>query len=84
MRPTYCLVVSSPMPSAVVGDVRDRFEDVRVSAAPAGVVIECSVPDQAALRALLTQVWDVGGAVVQEEAVTATTIGRSRHGHDQR
>ena len=84
MGPTCCLVVSSPMPSAVVGDVRERFGDVRVSAAPAGVVIECSVPDQAASRALLTQVWDVGGAVVLVVAVTAAGIGRSRHGHDQR
>lgn len=26
--------------------------------------IECSVPDQSAPRALLTQVWDLGGVVV--------------------
>ncbi|MBM7807908.1 hypothetical protein JOD57_003745 [Geodermatophilus bullaregiensis] len=83
MGSTYCLVLSGPLPSAVVGAVRDRFEDVRVCAAPAGVVIECSIPDQAALRALLTQVWDVGGAVVLV-AVVSSRSERSRHGHDQR
>jgi hypothetical protein len=80
---TSCLVVTGPMPSAVIGVVRDRFEDVRVSAAPAGVVIECSLPDQAALRALLTQVWDVGSAVLVV-AVLSSGIERSDHGHDQR
>ena len=73
-----CVVVSGPMPSAVVGIVRDRFEDVHVSAAPAGLVIECSIPDQAALRALLTQLWDVGGAVLLA-AVLFTDNERSRH-----
>jgi hypothetical protein len=61
---TYYLVVSGPVPSAVIGSVRERFDDVRVSAVPTGTVIECSIPDQAALRALLTQVWDVGCAVL--------------------
>jgi hypothetical protein len=71
------------MPSAIAGIIRDRFEDVRISAATAGTVIECSIPDQAALRALLTQVWDVGGAVVLV-AVMSTDSERNRHGHDQR
>jgi hypothetical protein len=72
---TYCLVVSGPMPSAVIGIVQDRFEDVRVCASPGRVVLQCSIPDQAALRALLTQVWDVGGAVV---LVAVTSDGRER------
>jgi hypothetical protein len=80
---TYCLVVRGPLPSALVGMVRDRFDDVRVCAAPAGLVIECSIADQAALRALLTQVWDVGGAVVLV-AVVSGRNERSRHDHDQR
>ena len=83
MGSTYCLVVSGPMPSAVTGIVRDRFEDVRISAATAGTVIECSIPDQAALRALLTQVWDVGGAVVLV-AVMSADRKRNRHGNAQR
>jgi hypothetical protein len=70
------------MPSAVIEIVRDRFEDVRISAATAGTVIECSIPDQPALRALLTQVWDVGGAVVLV-AVMSNCSERSRHGNDQ-
>jgi hypothetical protein len=74
---TQCVVVSGPMPSAVAGIVRDRFEDVRISTAPAGMVIECSIPDQAALRALLTELWDVGGAVLLV-AVLSTDSERDR------
>lgn len=83
MGSTYCLVLSGPMPSAVIGIMRDRFEDLRVSATPAGTVIDCSIRDQAALRALLTQVWDVGGVVVLV-AVTSDSGKRSRHGNGQR
>jgi hypothetical protein len=83
MGSTYRLVVRDPVPSAVIGILRDRFEGVRVSRAAAGVVIECSIPDQAALRALLTQVWDVGGTVLLV-AVASSSNERSRHGHDQR
>jgi hypothetical protein len=79
---TYCLIVTDPMPSGVVGMVRDRFDGARVSAATAGMVIECSIPDQAALRALLTQVWDVGGAVVLVAVMPSSE--RGRHGNDQR
>jgi hypothetical protein len=80
---TYCLVVTDPMPSAVIGMVRARFDDARVSAGPAGTVIGCSLPDQAALRALLTQVWDVGAGVLLV-AVIRSSSERSRHVHDQR
>jgi hypothetical protein len=66
------------MPTAVVASVRARFEDVRVSEAPGGLLIECSIPDQAALRALLTQVWDVGG----ELALVAVLPDRRRSSHD--
>ena len=83
MGSTYCVVISGPMPSAVTGIIRDRFEDVRISTEPAGLVIQCSLPDQAALRGLLMQVWDVGGAVLLV-AVMSNSDGRSRHGHDQR
>jgi hypothetical protein len=79
---TYCLVVCGPMPSAAIATVRDRFEDVRVSGSSARVVIECSVADQAALRGLLTQVWDVGSGVLLV-AVLPSGTGRD-HGHGQR
>jgi hypothetical protein len=78
---TYCLVLSGPMPSAVIATVRARFDDVRVSETPGGLLIECSIPDQAALRALLTQVWDVGGVL---SLVAVLPDRRSRHDHDQR
>jgi hypothetical protein len=80
---TYRLVIRGPMPTAVISSVRDRFDNVRVSAEAAGTVIECSIPDQAALRALLTQVWDVGGAIVQV-AVMADRAGTSGIGGGQR
>lgn len=82
MGSTYCLVLGGPMPSAVMGVLRDRFEDVRISVGPPELVIRCSLPDQAALRALLTQVWDVGGAVLL--VAVMPNSDRSRHGHDQR
>ena len=63
--------------------LRDRFEAVRISTERAGLVIQCSIPDQAALRGLLTQIWDAGGAVLLV-AVMSNSDGRSRHGHDQR
>jgi hypothetical protein len=81
---TYCLVVSGPVPSAVIGTLRDRFEGVRVSRASDGVVIECSIPDQAALRALLTQVWDVGGTVLLVAVTPGSNARRSRDDDDQR
>jgi hypothetical protein len=71
------------MPSAAIATVQDRFEDVRVSDSPAGVVIECSIADQAALRGLLTQVWNVGSAVVLV-VVLPSGIERNDHGHHQR
>jgi hypothetical protein len=79
---TYCLVVSGPMPSAAVASVRERFQDVRVSGSSARVVIECSVADQAALRGLLTQVWDVGSAVLLVVVLPGGTE-RNAHGHGQ-
>jgi hypothetical protein len=80
---TYCLVVSGPMPSAAIAAVRDRFDDVRIRAASDVLLIECSVPDQAALRALLTSVWDVGGELALVTVLPAISP-RSRHDHDQR
>jgi hypothetical protein len=69
------------MPSAVIGNVQDRFDDVRVRTSPGRLVIECSIPDQAALRALLTQVWDVGGVVVLVAVMsTGNTLGGGTSG----
>ena len=56
-------------PSALDGMLRQRFGDVSVSSAGdrlfvACTTIRCTVADQSALRALLTQVWDFGGEVV--------------------
>lgn len=78
---TYRLVVSGSMPSAVIGIVQDRFEDVRVGTSPGRLVIDCSIPDQAALRALLIHVWDVGGVVVLVAVMsTGHTLGGGTSG----
>ena len=64
MTSTYRLVVAGPLSTAFRRTVQDRFEHVRVAADGSETVIECSVPDQSALRALLTQLWDAGGEVL--------------------
>jgi hypothetical protein len=57
---------------------------VRICPTPAGTVIECSIPDQAALRPLLTQVRDVGRSAVVLVAVLSGGRERDQHGHEQR
>jgi len=59
--------------------VQDRFDDVRLTAGGCHTVIECSISDQSALRALLTQLWDVGGEVL---LVSQTFTESTRSHHD--
>ena len=79
MRSTYLLVVAGPMPLVLSQTVQDRFDDVRVAAGGCHTVIECSISDQSALRALLTQLWDVGGEVLLVSQ-TSTKSTRNHHG----
>jgi len=77
---TYFLVVAGPMSAAFSRTVQDRFDHVRVTAGRSHTVIECSVRDQSALRALLTQLWDAGGEVLLVSQIL-TESPRSHHGN---
>jgi hypothetical protein len=77
---TYFVVVAGPMSAAFARTVEDRFECVRVAPGRSHTVVECSIRDQSALRALLTQVWDVGGEVLLVSQIL-TESPRSHHGH---
>jgi len=77
---TFFLVVAGPMSSAFARTVQERFDDVRVAAGRPHTMITCSISDQSALRALLTQVWDVGGEVLLVSQIL-TESPRSHHVH---
>ena len=79
MGSTYLLVVAGSMSSAFARTVQDRFEYVRVTAGGSHTVLECFIRDQSTLRALLTQVWDVGGEILLLSQVL-TECPRSHHG----
>ena len=63
MGSTYRLVVTGPVPGAVVERIRARIGDVTTRSAAGGTVLEGPIADQAAVRALLDLLWDAGGAV---------------------
>lgn len=58
------VVVAGPVSAALSRTVNDRFEHVRVTASRSHTVIECSLRDQSALRALVTQLWDAGAEIL--------------------
>jgi hypothetical protein len=64
VEPTSVVVVAGPLSAAVTRTILDRFEDVRFTVGGSDTLIECSLRDQAALRALLTQLWDVGAELL--------------------
>ena len=80
MGSTHFLVVAGPMSAAFSRTVQDRFDCVRVAADRSHTVIECSVRDQSALRALLTQLWDAGGEVLLVSQIL-TESPRNPYGH---
>jgi hypothetical protein len=81
MEATQFVVVTGPVPATLSRTLLERFEDVRVTANRSHTVIECSLGDQSALRALLTQLWDAGADVLLVSQVL-THSPRSHHGHD--
>jgi len=78
MESTHFLVVAGPMSAALLRTVQDRFDYVRVIASRSHSVIECSVRDQSALRALVTQLWDAGCELI----LLAQIVENSRSHHD--
>ena len=63
MTSKYHLALAGPVPRSVMELVRVRFGDVVVRSQPGRTVLEGLIADQAAVRALLNLLWDVGGDV---------------------
>lgn len=57
---SFELALAGTAPAALSDLVRDRFGEVAVRAGPRRTVLEGSIADQAAVRALLGLVWDLG------------------------
>jgi hypothetical protein len=70
MQTRYRLVVAGPLPQLTEARIRDRFGEITVSSTRGGTVIDGVALDQAALRALLTLLWDGGGEVLEVEPST--------------
>ena len=60
MTNTYCVIVRGPVPDGLVDALQRRFGDVRVDRGRCHTHVECELTDEAALRGLLTAVWDAG------------------------
>ena len=60
---TYHLALAGPVPATVADQIRHRFGAVTIRSSAPGSVVDGAVPDQAALRALLGLLWDVGSEV---------------------
>ncbi len=64
MTPTHYVIIESQLPDAVAELLDQRFDDVRVCRRRYQSMLHCRLPDEAALRALVTQLWDVGARVL--------------------
>ena len=64
MATTFELALADPVPDAVATVVGDRFEGITVGTRCGGTFLHGRIADQAALRALLDLVWDMGCAVL--------------------
>lgn len=63
MELTYYLEVRGPLPRAAQEELRRRFGDVEVQSDQTRTVVSGLTVDQAALRAVLSLLWDVGSEV---------------------
>ena len=59
----YRVALAGPVPGSVTQLIRDRFGDVTIRRYPGRTELEGLIVDQAALRALLNLLWDMGGNV---------------------
>jgi len=64
MISTHCVVIAGRLPGAVVERLTERFDGVHVCRGRHQSMLECRLPDESALRALLTQLWDVGARLL--------------------
>jgi hypothetical protein len=63
MELTYRLEIRGPLPRAAQDELRRRFGDVEVQSEETHTVVSGLTVDQAALRAVLSLLWDVGSEV---------------------
>jgi len=59
----YRLALAGPVPRSVMELIRVRFGEVTVRSQHGRTLLEGVIADQAAVRALLNLLWDVGGEV---------------------
>jgi len=69
------LEVGSALPAGVVGEIHRRYGPVAVAARGRRTVLERSTADQAALRALMTLLWDLNIEVLHLEVLDPTLDG---------
>ncbi len=70
MKLRYRVAVGAPLPTGVVAEIERRFGPVRITQGP-GVTVHGTVMDQAALRGLLSLLWDLNAEVISVQ-VAAT------------
>ena len=59
----YHLALAGPLPATVAEVIRVRFGEVAIRSSADPTALDGLLADQAAVRALLTLVWDVGGEI---------------------
>ncbi len=78
MTKTYCVILCDPVPDGLVDALERRYGDVHVAPDRGHTHLECQLTDEAALRGLLTAVWDAGLRVLALLDIAVTTAGAER------
>lgn len=78
MELTYRLEIRGPLPRIAQDQLRARFGDLRMQSDGDRTLVSGNCADQAALRAMLSLLWDVG---VEVRMVEATPLS-SRDGKE--
>jgi hypothetical protein len=58
--PSYRIAVRGPLPDGLLAELGARWDGVRLGPRAATPELLCDLPDEAALRGLLTTLWDAG------------------------
>lgn len=77
---TYRLEIRGPLPRVAQDQLRERFGEVQVQSDGDRTLVSGHSADQAALRAVLSLLWDVGVEVLVVEATPLS----SQHGKEVR
>ena len=64
MTSTYYVIIEGRLPGAVAELLDQRFDEVQVCRGRHQSLLACRLPDESALRALVTQLWDVGARLL--------------------